>query len=550
MVTSLKSGMGNIGGTGGGGGGTTSFSSSGGGSGSGSGYYYGSGGGGGGSKSGGIDWTNPETLSLGQSAFKSLTGPLNMLGKTFVGALPTTNETITVDALANRLKFYGAQGSAKYMDALKISSNAAAMGTPINAMDASAAANLGASKGLLPGLSNYTSSGKDFNGVLGGAALLSNLSPGLGLQGGVQAVSSLNAAHNVNMLKMIGVNVRNESGMMNNIPDIIKQIYDLLKQAAGQDPTPQSIAVSAMSGNALDSILNQYFGNDSGLRQSVLSGLIQMANTGGASLGAKVKFSSQGKQGSFRGGGGTPYTASVLGGSQSALMSTGGISGSLLSMSRTNSSEMEMIQRLSTATNQGYIYGNDLMRGVYNTLGGFGTGNAYGVGGLVRGAITGVNAIETIGGSRGGGGMPIAKEALGAVNGTSDVLKTILSMFGGAPGKVLAPFIPMLTGMAGAAYLNGKYTPENSAAGSINSNQSSALPGQDGMNPLVNTAGTVSVQNAQQIASGANSTGSTITGNTIYVNVTAPAGTDAIAWADTIKAGLEKMAITNAARTS
>jgi hypothetical protein len=400
LVTSIaaktKSIGGNIrgGGAGGAGGGQVANYSS---STTGNASSTGSGGGSGGILDvGGIpDFKDPNARSTRQKLFGSA-----MQGVGAISAmLPSTQEAMNLDALANRLRFYGQSGSMRNIGgAFAVQSGAAVLGTPTSAIDAAAAANQGAGQGLLPGLSNYGATGT-FGGVLGGAALASNLTPGLGLQGGMSAMAGLNTARNVNMLRMIGVNVRNSQGQMNDLPDVIGQVFKMLEQSAGTgNVTAQSIAVSAMSGNALDSILSQYFGNDAALRQTVLAGLIQMANSGGTSL----------------------RTA----GTREGMLRTGGLSAPVVSLATRNVSEQNMLQQWSRATNEGFIGANDMISGMYGGLsklaGGGTSGNStldriLGAGsGLLKSAQAAMVGIDTFGGARGGAGALLTDSLVGA----------------------------------------------------------------------------------------------------------------------------------------
>ena len=115
--------------------------------------------------------------------------------------LPTVQQTFEQDLLRARFGFYGG-GNANAAQM-----RMARMGTTTDPLDAARASMTGASMGLLPGLSN-------FNTIAQSAAAISNLMPGVGLQGGMQATAALNQGRNVNLLRMIGVNVRDASGMM------------------------------------------------------------------------------------------------------------------------------------------------------------------------------------------------------------------------------------------------------------------------------------------------------------------------------------------------
>jgi hypothetical protein len=442
------------------------------------------------------------------SGYVTASGGLSaMLGKKIAqvalgafGLLPTADEAVNMEAFSNRLRFYGYQQNGKvitsvsqaYADQRAI----AGMGTPTNAMDVTNSYNMGASMGLLPGLNNFQ--GKTgFGGVMGGAALVSNLIPGAGLSGGITAMAGLNNARSVNMLRMIGINVRNGTGsQMNDLPDIIGQLYNLLKQSSGGVVTPQSIAISAMSGNALDSILNQYFGNDAQLRQSVLAGLVQMSNSGGKSLSTS--------------------------GTSAALQGTGGVTPSIRSLATRNTAELGMLQAWTKATNAGFMSANEGVSALFNAFNSL--GNAKGVSkdqsmlanilGLPADAISSaakggqglLTMMETFSGIRGGAGFGLISALTSRVNHgrgyysgglISHMKKSDYGQLGLLGGAVAGAGLGML------------------AVGSLADNQ----------NPNADVAGMTS--NYSAVTPGTPS-GSTYTGN-IYVNVTAPP--DADPWA-------------------
>ena len=144
-------------------------------------------------------------------------------------------------------------------------------------MDAANAAMMGASNGLMPSM----------KGAYRGAEGVSNIMPGVGLEGGMEAQAALNKASNVNKLRMIGISVRDANGMPRAVEDVARQIWNQLKNMTGGDGkgaiTAQDLDFALQSGNSLDSMLNQYFGNDPILRQSVIRYLYQFASGKGTS---------------------------------------------------------------------------------------------------------------------------------------------------------------------------------------------------------------------------------------------------------------------------
>lgn len=152
-------------------------------------------------------------------------------------------------------------------------------GTGISAMDAAQASMLGNSNGLMSGLSNYTT-------IANNAAMASNLSPGIGLQGGMQAMAALNQASSVNKLRMIGIQIRDpNSGLMRSYKDIANDLWNMInRQKVGGEPlTAQDLSLSLQPGNSLASLMDQYFGNDAVLRQNVIAALYQKVSGKGFS---------------------------------------------------------------------------------------------------------------------------------------------------------------------------------------------------------------------------------------------------------------------------
>jgi hypothetical protein len=99
-----------------------------------------------------------------------------------------------------------------------------------------------------------------------------------------------NQARNVNMLRGIGIRIRDEDGNMKPpdqiIDDIWKKICKDYAQAygSGKAPSQREVMIGLQPGNSLYSMLDMYFGNDPILRQMMINGLIFKARTGGGSI--------------------------------------------------------------------------------------------------------------------------------------------------------------------------------------------------------------------------------------------------------------------------
>lgn len=126
--------------------------------------------------------------------------------------------------------------------------------------------------------------GPNFAQVAFGAAQMSNITPGIGVEGSMRAFGAVQQARNVNMLRGIGIRIRGEDGSMKPMPQIIDEIWAKLnREKMGNEPiTAQDVQISLQPGNALASMLDQYFGNDPLLRKQVEDGLMLKARSGGA----------------------------------------------------------------------------------------------------------------------------------------------------------------------------------------------------------------------------------------------------------------------------
>jgi len=134
--------------------------------------------------------------------------------------------------------------------------------------------------------------GPNFANVAMGAAAMSNITPGIGVEGSMRAYGAVQQARNVNMLRGIGIRIRGEDGSLKPMPQIIDEIWNKLnREKMGSEPiTVQDVQISLQPGNALASMLDQYFGNDPLLRKQVEDGLMLKARSGGATFrGADLK---------------------------------------------------------------------------------------------------------------------------------------------------------------------------------------------------------------------------------------------------------------------
>ena len=366
----------------------------------------GSQGGGGG---GGINWG-----SVANTALK--------IGGLGLQSLPTVQQAFEQNMTANRFRFYSggtlASANAFQMDMAK-------KGTVTDPMDAARASMTGASMGLMPGLMNSASIKNSISGI-------SNLMPGVGVTGGVQAMAALNQGKNVNMLRMIGVNVRGADGMMRGFDDIAKELWNVInrqKNGVGKI-TKGDLDMSLQSGNALDSMMNQYFGNDPILRQSVITKLYEIAGNGG-----KVA-SSLDKKGQAKSGVSTTSAQSA---------------------SDRSAASLNAIQAVAPSTLAGFEKANDALAAASNTLASIARDSGV-IGATLRAALYGKGFGDTIGASgngAGGGLMSMAGSGLGSLFG---------SLLGNGGGAAAANAVKGGGGFAGLFGKFGKFMPKSGMA--------------------------------------------------------------------------------------
>ena len=181
-------------------------------------------------------------------------------------------------------------GSSDYETMGRFQSDISRTGTVNNKMDAMTALVAAQSYGLTGANFTQGAAGGLQGSIMGGIANVSNLLPGAGIEGTTRAYGAQQAARNVNMLRGIGIRIRDEDGNMKPpdqiIDDIWKKICKDYAQAYGSSKTPsqQEVMIGLQPGNSLYSMLDIYFGGDPILRQMMINGLIFKARTGGAAI--------------------------------------------------------------------------------------------------------------------------------------------------------------------------------------------------------------------------------------------------------------------------
>jgi hypothetical protein len=179
-------------------------------------------------------------------------------------ALPTNQQAVERSVTEARLNFMGGSGRRDVQRMMN-------QGLGISPEDGNRAAMMGLSAGMIGA------------NAQGAAAQFSNLAPGVGLQGGMNAAIGLNQAASVNRLRMVGINVRGADGKMREPNDIANDLWKQLTAAAGgKKITKDAIAFSLQPGHALGSYIDQYFSSTPELRMAIINALMQKA--GGAEL--------------------------------------------------------------------------------------------------------------------------------------------------------------------------------------------------------------------------------------------------------------------------
>lgn len=201
--------------------------------------------------------------------------------------LPGTDEVVQTDLLMKRIGFFTTGARAKLLgtdsngNALSsggIANLLSSRGTVTSSLDSLNALAAAQSMGLMGGGSAF----------LQGVANASNLTPGMGIEGAMRATGAMQQASSVNMLRGIGIQLRDANGNMTAPDKVIDDIWDKICRdfgqayGAGRKPDLRQVQIALQPGNSLDSMLNQYFGGDPMLKNMVMNGLLYRAQNVGA----------------------------------------------------------------------------------------------------------------------------------------------------------------------------------------------------------------------------------------------------------------------------
>jgi hypothetical protein len=146
---------------------------------------------------------------------------------------------------------------------------------------------------------NIVAANGQMSSVASGVAAASNLVPGMGFEGTMRAYGSMQQGRNVNMLRGIGIQLRDDNGNMKPPDQIIDDLWKKICRdyagayGAGKTPSKQEVQIGLQPGNSMDSMLDMYFGNDPMAKQMVANGLLYKAETGGGAI-SKAKLTELG----------------------------------------------------------------------------------------------------------------------------------------------------------------------------------------------------------------------------------------------------------------
>ena len=207
-------------------------------------------------------------------------------------ALPGTNQLIQQDLLTNRAKAMGF-GGGNYNNVTNMQNQMNRMGTVTDQLDATRALSYAKAAGLAA--PNFMGGS---NSVMAGVSQMSNITPGLGLTGGLQAYGALQQGRSVNNLLGIGIQIRNQDGSMKSFNEIADAVWNKVnREKVGSAPiTSSDLDIMLEPGNGLARLLDFYFGSDPGLRASIQTAMYVKAENNGLALGtiSKTTLKNQG----------------------------------------------------------------------------------------------------------------------------------------------------------------------------------------------------------------------------------------------------------------
>ena len=362
------------------------------------------------------------------------------------GALSSTEEITQAELMMQGAAFFSSPSGGKYDPKMQIGfrrtggsrdyetmgqvqSQISAQGTVNNKMDAMTALVAAQSYGLTGANFTQGAGGGLQGSIMGGIANVSNLLPGAGIEGTTRAYGAMQQARNVNMLRGIGIRIRDEDGNMKPpdqiIDDIWKKICKDYAQAYGgnKQPSQREVMIGLQPGNSLYSMLDIYFGGDPILRQMMINGLIFKARTGGGDI------------------------------SKDTSLGAGATTESVVAKSQQNATAAQGLYQVAKAGSSGFKLATQTL-----TLGGIAMNMLDDVTGVLKGATATKSFAETMLGGGNGLGQDLAKGLL-AVLGLGKKAKggkvdDELPYIVGELGPEL--FIPKTDGVIIPAHLTGR----------------------------------------------------------------------------------------------
>jgi hypothetical protein len=224
------------------------------------------------------------------------------------GMVDQPGESVEAQLLMSRVGYFNKQsmragtntvamGPNAYNDINRLQANLAGQATTKDKMDVMRG--LAAAQSIGVTGANITQASGGMSSVAGGVAAVSNLLPGAGFEGSMRAFSSMQQGRNVNMLRGIGIQLRDQQGNMKPPDQIIDDIWKKICRdyagayGSGKVPSKQEVLIGLQPGNSMDAMLDLYFGNDPMAKQIVANGLIYKAETGGGAI-SKAKLTELG----------------------------------------------------------------------------------------------------------------------------------------------------------------------------------------------------------------------------------------------------------------
>lgn len=193
---------------------------------------------------------------------------------------------------------FGTGGGSRYEYARRSATEMAMRGGANDPMDAFRAMAAAQSYGINgPNFMQRAGTDGQFQGsVMSGISNVSNLVPGMGLEGTTRAYGGMQRARTVNMLKGVGINIRDEQGNLKPMDVIIDDLWKKITRDVSKDGkgaiTEQDILIAFQPGNSMDSMVQNMFGDDPLVYTAVKNGLIYKAKTSGAAITKEGALSS------------------------------------------------------------------------------------------------------------------------------------------------------------------------------------------------------------------------------------------------------------------